>query len=380
LEERKLPAFLVLPVTSIPTFTITLTLPGPAGFNTISNVPAAGGNFLGTFNTTPLASSYGLNPQQGMLVGTTYYSATATRNGTVYGTTVANAGSVAWLVTHLGPQAATADQQNALQAAIWRTEFGNNFDITTSNNPTLIADYLADLKALGNNTSPVGDVLWITPDSNQTISFTQVEGIVALPPGVSTQTAISSSANQAAFGQPVTFGAQVTNDTPKGATPTGSVQFQVDGNNIGAPVPLSATGTANFTETNVSAGSHTIDAVYEPTGNFQLSGSVNSPLTISPVATKIVIRSSANPAQKGKPLNLVATVESANPGSTAIPLGTIVFNIHGFDRPAVNLFNGNAVRKGLRLGAGRHTITVNYTPRNGNYLPSQNTFVEIVHA
>jgi hypothetical protein len=373
------PAILSLPITSVPPFTITATVPGSPGFNTVSNVPVAGGNFLGTFNSTPLAASYGLNPAQGITVGTIYYTATETNNGTIYGNSVPNAGAVAWLLVNRGPLATTPIEQSALQAAIWRAEFGSNFDITINNNPTLIADYLANLAALDGHTLPLGSVMWITPESVATTPSAQVEGIVAVPPGLSTQTTIDSSLSQAAFGQPVTFGALVTNTSGQGGTPTGSVQFQVDGINIGNPAPLSASGTANFTETTVSAGSHTIGAVYEPTGNFGISASVNHPLTVSPTATAVVISSSANPAKKGKPISLLVTVKSASPGSVAIPLGTVVFNIDGHNRPAVNLFNGHAVRKGFRLSTGHHTITVYYTPLNGNYLASQNTIIQTFH-
>jgi hypothetical protein len=384
LEERKVPAYLSTPVTGIPGFEATLIITGPAGNNTFS-LPLAGGNFGGTFNTTPLSSVYGLNPVIPIVVGTQYYSATATNNGTVYGAPVANGGAVAWLLVNIGPTATSELKQDALQAAIWRVEFGNNFQLNGVDNSgslppvnaAIASTYIADLKALDGNTSPLGDVLWISPDSVTTLSSTQAEGLVALPvASMNTQTAVSTSANLAAFGQPVTFGARVTNTNSKGPTPTGAIQFQVNGVNVGNPVPLSASGTANLTETTVNVGGYRVGAVYEPTGDFQISASANNPpLVIDPAATGIILQSSASPARRGQPITLLATVLNLNAGLLAIPVGTAVFKIRTFKRPAVNLFNGHAIRNGLKLQAvGRHTINVYYTPSSPNFRPSSGTF------
>src|SRR5205085_4104396 len=51
-----------------------------------------------------------------------YPNATVTADGTTYGSAVPNAGAISWLVTNIGPTATTPEQQDALQAAIWRTE------------------------------------------------------------------------------------------------------------------------------------------------------------------------------------------------------------------------------------------------------------------
>lgn len=392
LEERKVPAYLNLPTSAIPNFSATLIVPGAAGENTFPGVPLSGGNFLGTYNTTTstttLASSYGLNPLIPIAVGIQYYSATETNNGTVYGTSVPNAGAVAWLLVNIGPTATTQLDQDALQAAIWRTELANNFQLDGVDNSSTLtpvnaaigSTYLADLAALDSNTAPLGDVLWITPESSSNLSFAQPEGLVALPTfSMGTDTAVATSANSAAYGQPVTFGAVVTNTNSKGPTPTGAAQFQVNGVNVGNPVPLNASGTANYTETTVGAGSYRVGAVYEPTGDFGLSASANNPpLVIRPAVTAVVIQSSANPARKGQPINLLVTVENVDAGTLAIPVGTAVFKINGRNRPAVNLFNGHAVRKGLRLGVGTHTITVYYTPSSANFLPSTGKFHETV--
>ena len=59
----------------------------------------------------------------------------------------------------------------------------------------------------------------------------------------SSATAVSSSLNPSAYGQAVSFTATVTPVAPATGTPTGTVQFAIDGSNFGSPAALSS-GTA----------------------------------------------------------------------------------------------------------------------------------------
>jgi uncharacterized repeat protein (TIGR01451 family) len=86
----------------------------------------------------------------------------------------------------------------------------------------------------------------------------------------STSTSVVSSANPSVFGQSVTFTATVTNTSNAGKTPTGSIQFVVDGVNYGSPVALDSNGHATSAAyTFLSGASHAVKAVYSNTdGNF----------------------------------------------------------------------------------------------------------------
>jgi hypothetical protein len=77
-----------------------------------------------------------------------------------------------------------------------------------------------------------------------------------ISPSTVSTTSLTSSANPSSSGQPVTFTAAVT-----GATPTGTVQFIVDGVNECSPVKL-VSGTAVYTTSSLSVGSHNITAAY----------------------------------------------------------------------------------------------------------------------
>ena len=100
----------------------------------------------------------------------------------------------------------------------------------------------------------------------------------AIPTCAPTSTTVTSSVNPSIFGQSVTFTATVANTSGDTATPTGSVQFSVDGAPFGAAVLLSGSGTAATATSGatatltVSGSPHTINAVYTNT-NGGFSGS-----------------------------------------------------------------------------------------------------------
>jgi hypothetical protein len=89
-----------------------------------------------------------------------------------------------------------------------------------------------------------------------------------------TSTVVVSSLNPSVVGQSVTFTATVT-----GTTPTGTVQFKNGAVNLGAPVTL-AGGTAAITTSSLSAGTHSITAVY--------SGDVDDATSTSPAISQLV--------------------------------------------------------------------------------------------
>ena len=182
-----------------------------------------------------------------------------------------------------------------------------------------------------------------------------------------TKTTVTSSLTSAAFGRPLTFKATVADTTSPGRTPTGSVQFQIDGHNYGKPVPLGATGPAAIADASLAAGAHLLDAVYIPSGNFVTSTSPNYKETITAATTKIVVSSSANPTKHTTAVNFTVTVSNTSPFSTAVPLGTVVVQIDGKTKGTLALSKGKAVLKGVKLAAGTHTVTVLYKPANANF-------------
>src|SRR5205807_1912457 len=72
-------------------------------------------------------------------------------------------------------------------------------------------------------------------------------------------TTLTSSANPATLGQSITFRATMAAVSPGAGTPTGTVQFVLDGANFGTPVTVvNGIATSAATST-LAAGSHTVN-------------------------------------------------------------------------------------------------------------------------
>jgi len=89
------------------------------------------------------------------------------------------------------------------------------------------------------------------------------------PTQAATTTTVISSANPSVFGQPVTFTATVMSTS----TPTGSVDFQIDGGALvagtaGSTTATTATWTFSTSALTVTGSPHTVQAFYVHTGNF----------------------------------------------------------------------------------------------------------------
>ena len=98
--------------------------------------------------------------------------------------------------------------------------------------------------------------------------------------------AVSSSANPSNVNQSVTFTASLPTDA------TGTVQFQVDGSNVGDPAVLSS-GVASVSIATLVAGSHTVSAAYSGDANYLTSNGiltqiVNASVVLSPTVGSIL--------------------------------------------------------------------------------------------
>src|SRR5207237_1166054 len=119
-----------------------------------------------------------------------------------------------------------------------------------------------------------------------------------------TGTVLVSSANPALFGQTLSFTATISIGDPSAGTPTGTVQFQIDGSDAGSPVSVSTSGdvtTASFSTTSLAVGSHTVTASYSGDDSFAgSSGTLAGPQTVDQASTSMALVSSANPSVFGQ--------------------------------------------------------------------------------
>jgi uncharacterized protein (TIGR03118 family) len=103
-------------------------------------------------------------------------------------------------------------------------------------------------------------------------------GFIALSPTVNqvaTVTTLSSSANQAAVGNPLTFTVNVTALSPGGSTPTGTVTL-MEGDTILATARVDANGQAVFVLDALPDGTHHLKARYQ--GDFLFADRVSDDL------------------------------------------------------------------------------------------------------
>ncbi|MGC9987128.1 MAG: Ig-like domain repeat protein [Terriglobales bacterium] len=145
-------------------------------------------------------------------------------------------------------------------------------------------------------------------------------GIEVPVPGVS----VGSSLNPSAYGQAVSFTATVT-----GVSPTGTVQFNIDGSAFGSPVTLASGTATSGTTSTLSAGTHTVTAVYS--GDTNNAGGTGT-LAGGQVVSSLVAASptSVNFGKAWVGLGAHHDVTVSNNGATNVVVGPITFtNVTG---------------------------------------------------
>jgi hypothetical protein len=178
-------------------------------------------------------------------------------------------------------------------------------------------------------------------------------------------------------GQPVAFNVTVTPVAPATGTPTGSIQFILNGSPLGSPVTLSPTAQATSqTISTLNPGTYQIVAVYSGDTDFLTSqGSAGQPVIISPTTTALTV--TPNPGTLSQPVTLTATVSPTAPGA-GTPTGSITFfdgtNIIG----SATLSGGSASLTTSTLTKGSHSFSASYVGEF-DFSPSASpTVVEVV--
>jgi len=221
--------------------------------------------------------------------------------------------------------------------------------------------------------------------------------------------AVSSSMNPSLVTQGVSFTAQVSSNSVITGPPTGNVQFKDGASNIGAAVALTTGGgcpvnkacATSITISTLTAGNHTITAVYNGDTNFAgTTGTLSGGQQVNKSNTATALVSSVNPSTVGNSVKFTATVTSQT-AVTGPPAGTAVF----FDglNPITCTDTGNGESGGFAgetlngsgvatcttsaLTVASHNITAQYTGAaspnpngsdtfNGN---TSNTVVQVVN-
>jgi len=172
-----------------------------------------------------------------------------------------------------------------------------------------------------------------------------------------TTTVVVSAVNPTVYGQPLTYTATVSANSPGSGTPTGTITFYAGSTQLGTGA-LSG-GTASLTTSSLLAvGSHTIKASYGGDTNFKTSAGTLTQ-TVNQDSTTTSVVSSANPSVFGQSVTFTATVTANAPGS-GTPTGSVTFLSGTTTLGTVALSGGTASYSTAKLATSLDTITATY--------------------
>jgi len=174
--------------------------------------------------------------------------------------------------------------------------------------------------------------------------------------------AITSSASPSFLNQSVSFTVTVSAAVPGSGTPTGTVQFSIDGSKFGSAVALAGGSATSTSISTLKLGNHTITASYSGDGNFTASTAPSFTQVVSKDNTTTSLVVTVNPSVYGQSIRFTASVAAVAPG-TGTPTGTVTFSDGSTTLSTVTLTAGLATYTTTKLVTGPHAITALY---NGN--------------
>jgi large repetitive protein len=181
-----------------------------------------------------------------------------------------------------------------------------------------------------------------------------------------TSVVIAASPASVVTGQAVSFIATITNTSATGQTPTGSVQFTIDGSNFGSLRSLSgssntATAVSVSTTFTASSGTHTITAQYVNADVDFSSADGSTSLKAGQDTTSTTdVTSSVDPSVYGQTVTFSVTVQAAAPGA-GVPTGAVTFSdqVGTLGSGTLN-GSGLATFTTSTLSTSVHTVTASY--------------------
>lgn len=193
-----------------------------------------------------------------------------------------------------------------------------------------------------------------------------------------TTTVLTANPNPTKYGQAVTFTATVGVVAPGAGTPTGGVQFNIDGQPFGTAIALSGS-TATLTVSNLPAGNHDVEAVYNGDADFASSSSAEITQGVDKADTDLALSTSDATAVSGQSLTYTANVTAVAPGA-GTPTGQVQFEVDGTPLGGpVTLSGGQATSPSTTLLVGSHHVTANYLG-DANFGGSNNSYDQQVGA
>ena len=220
--------------------------------------------------------------------------------------------------------------------------------------------------ALAINTSPGHAITAVFTSSSANFAGSTPPAFFQIVNQAATSVALTSAPAAWSVGKPITFTAAVT--ATSGGTPTGSITFVIDGGASSVTKTLSA-GKASYAFPGfASTGTHTVVAIYNPTGNFSASSSSTASQNVLFTSTTTVTSSLLSAA-----IGQAVTYTVAVTGNSGTPTGTVTFYDNGVAIPAGQSLtldaNGHATVTLSYAAAGTHKITAIYSGDGVLYSP-----------
>ncbi len=175
--------------------------------------------------------------------------------------------------------------------------------------------------------------------------------IEVLPPGAASTTVLASSTASTTPGATTTLTATVASSVPGGSTPTGQVQFQSNGLDIGNPATLTnSVATLSIAGSTLQSGANSVQAFYMGDASYaeslsNVSTVTDAPFSLSGSGTSAAVGSAAN-----APLNLIIASGYTNAVQLACALPSNLAEAACFINPS------------SVVGGGPAMLTVNTTP------------------
>lgn len=191
------------------------------------------------------------------------------------------------------------------------------------------------------------------------LAVTAGPAIAATP----SSTTVTSSNNPAQFGDSIKFTATVTPSTA-----TGTVQFKIEGANVGSPAPISGGTVSIVMSSTPPVGTSSVVAEYSGDETFGPStGTLAGGQKVEKASSTTQVASNRNPV---KPSELVTLTATVFPSTAA---GMVEFKIDGASVGGAALSNGKATMDiGSGPAGGTRTVTATYTG-DEHFKPSSGT-------
>ena len=308
---------------------ITETAAGPYGFTATYTTD---GNFLGSFNSTPLGVSVG---------------ADATTTGVTSPTTNPVVGQPITLDVTVG---ANSPGSGTPTGGVTVSDGG------TQSCPVTLVDGTGSCQITETAAGPYGFTATYTTDGNFLGSFNST------PLGVSvgaagTSTAITSMTSSFVVGQPVVVNVSVVANDPGSGTPTGTVTVS-DGTRSCLAGLSGGVGSCHISET--AAGRYIFTASYPGTSNFASSvTSSGFDVTVGGDSTTTHITSTTPSPVVGQPITVNVGVGANAPGS-GTPTGSVTVS-DGTRSCLADLSGGAASCHITETAAGPYSLVATYT-------------------